>query len=152
MKRSVQLDDEFFFRLYINSIRRDIAKWKSKKNDLTFKCTLKKHFVKRSFFATNSAIFTCAIHWARNYYFQTSRINDYEHIHNHDFNVKKIQNDYERDRENYALIIRDWCSKNSQITWWSRYCKITRKFKIQRRRQRANVNDRIAIQFSRYEL
>jgi hypothetical protein len=31
MKRNVQFDDEFFFRLYINNIRRDIAKWKSRK-------------------------------------------------------------------------------------------------------------------------
>jgi hypothetical protein len=113
---------------------------------------IKRHFVKWSFFATNSAIFTCAIHWVRSYCFQASRTNDYEHIHNRDFNIKEIRNDYERDREDYALIIRDWCSKNSEITWWSRYCKITRKFKVRRRQQRANVNDRIAIHSSRYEL
>ncbi len=113
---------------------------------------IKRHFVKRSFFATNSAIFTCAIHWARSYCSQASRTNDYEHIHNRNFNVKEIRSDYERDREVYALIIRDWCSKNSQITWWSRYCKIARKLEVQRRRQRASVNDRIAIQSSNYEL
>jgi hypothetical protein len=113
---------------------------------------IKRHFVKRLFFVTHSAIFTYAIHWARRYSFQASRTNDYEHIHNRNFNVKELRNDYKRDYEVYAFIIRDWCSKNSQITWWSRYCKITRKLEVQRQRQRANVNNRIAIQSSRYEL
>jgi hypothetical protein len=98
---------------------------------------------------TNSATITCAIRRIRSNWSQKSSTNHCEHFRSRWLNVRRYAKHLRKIANVYASRLM---FELTRIMWWSRYCKITRKLDVQRRRQRASVNDRIAIQSSSYEL
>ncbi len=121
----------------------------SSENSRRFKfCRLiNKDFLRNS--KTNSATITCEIRRIHSNWSQTSSTNRCEHFRSRWLNVRRYAKHLRKIANVYASRLM---FELTRIMWWSRYCKIARKFDVQRRQQRANVNDRIAMQSSSYEL